>query len=356
MKFWLLLLAALILIDSHICNAAAPALPGDYNADGSVDEADYVDWRVNIGMVEAYDVWRANFGSTAAITAADGTPAVQVVQGGTQANGHLNTAGNWVWKVQIAPSNPIPTGSTALNAAIGFREDGTNAQLLSAANLSTSMGDDFDTSNPSIPIFGWETYSDTNGDAVIDSTVPTDDEPVGLQVNAAAGQVFTALGSQVYSTTGFKDYISIESLGPCVDDGSPGSSCTSGDRLSTTIALVGAYGGKGRISELNAAFDGDGTPASSLNYDLYAGATTRTAIPGDANLDGVVTSTDYSIWLANAGGSNTGWQHGDFNDDDLVNAADLQHIRAAGVPEPTSALLLVIGGALLGGRVKRSAC
>lgn len=55
-------------------------LPGDYNDDGTVDAADYVVWRANLGttntipndltphwvMEDDYTVWRANFGSTAA--------------------------------------------------------------------------------------------------------------------------------------------------------------------------------------------------------------------------------------------------------------------------------------------------
>ena len=41
---------------------AAAGLPGDYNADGSVDAADYVVWRKNDGTPSGYDTWRANFG------------------------------------------------------------------------------------------------------------------------------------------------------------------------------------------------------------------------------------------------------------------------------------------------------
>jgi hypothetical protein len=59
---------------------AAVGLPGDYNADGSVDAADYVVWRKNSGTSNTlpndpiggtigqaqFDQWRANFGETAA--------------------------------------------------------------------------------------------------------------------------------------------------------------------------------------------------------------------------------------------------------------------------------------------------
>jgi hypothetical protein len=40
----------------------APNPSGDFNNDGSVDAADYVVWRKNVGTQDGYDSWRANFG------------------------------------------------------------------------------------------------------------------------------------------------------------------------------------------------------------------------------------------------------------------------------------------------------
>jgi T5SS/PEP-CTERM-associated repeat protein len=42
-----------------------PALPGDFDADGDVDGADYVVWRKNSGNPTAYNTWRTHFGQTA---------------------------------------------------------------------------------------------------------------------------------------------------------------------------------------------------------------------------------------------------------------------------------------------------
>jgi hypothetical protein len=45
--------------------------PGDFNADGHVDAADYVDWRRGLGTTytqDHYNIWRANFGRTLAAT------------------------------------------------------------------------------------------------------------------------------------------------------------------------------------------------------------------------------------------------------------------------------------------------
>jgi hypothetical protein len=51
-------------------------LPGDYNGDTIVDAADYVTWRNNGDMPEAYATWRANFGRylTGQRAAANGVP------------------------------------------------------------------------------------------------------------------------------------------------------------------------------------------------------------------------------------------------------------------------------------------
>jgi subtilisin family serine protease len=48
-------------------------IPGDFNSDGTVDTADYVVWRKELGTTYTqsdYDVWRTHFGQTAAVGAA----------------------------------------------------------------------------------------------------------------------------------------------------------------------------------------------------------------------------------------------------------------------------------------------
>jgi hypothetical protein len=42
--------------------APTPVTPGDFNDDGSVDAADYVDWRKRNGPQNEYETWRADFG------------------------------------------------------------------------------------------------------------------------------------------------------------------------------------------------------------------------------------------------------------------------------------------------------
>jgi hypothetical protein len=38
--------------------------PGDFNHDGSVDAADYITWRQNVGTPEEFQLWRGNFSNT----------------------------------------------------------------------------------------------------------------------------------------------------------------------------------------------------------------------------------------------------------------------------------------------------
>ena len=46
------------------------------------------------------------------------------------------------------------------------------------------------------------------------------------------------------------------------------------------------------------------------------------AIPGDANLDGVVDQVDYTIWYNHYGAAGAVWADGDFNSDGMVDQND----------------------------------
>jgi hypothetical protein len=51
-------------------------LPGDYNANGTVDAADYVVWRKRGGTPQEYETWRAHFGATDSAAAVSGIATV----------------------------------------------------------------------------------------------------------------------------------------------------------------------------------------------------------------------------------------------------------------------------------------
>jgi uncharacterized membrane protein len=59
--------------EGWIAYLGPPGVAGDFNSDGIVDAADYIVWRNGLGTTytqAGYDVWRANFGRTAAGAAA----------------------------------------------------------------------------------------------------------------------------------------------------------------------------------------------------------------------------------------------------------------------------------------------
>jgi hypothetical protein len=278
-------------------------------------------------------------------------PVADIVPGGSFASGRLNAAGDWVWRVEIDTSNPIPSGSSPLDAELGFKE--TGSVLLDANSLSSGAGVNFDTVVPGTPIWGWENPgTGTNG------------FPEGLQSNCAGGlctentpgddpnSIFAALGSQVYSTpTSNIPFIEIISQGPS----------TTGS-LSSSISMSGVYGvgsNKGRIAEWAPS-----PPPDSINHDTYTGTFGFTAKAGDANLDNSVDlAIDYNIVLANLGGVNTPWYLGDFNNDNSIDLAIDYNIILANlgsgsgggsgnvgaIPEPASVALVALGALMVTG-------
>jgi hypothetical protein len=273
----------------------------------------------------------------------------------------LNADGDWVWLVRLHQSDPIvdiddggpiPEGSP-LAAELGFSE--VSSELLGATANTT----DFDDPNPGNPIFGafngtsysgWETISDTDGEGGVEFN--GDDEPVGLQFSTAFDQVFAALGSVDYlSDDNGKDFITVVIAGP-----------SSAGSLETDLQMLGAYGGNGRIAELNDAYDGTPPPPISVNYDTYSGTSSRMAQPGDNDLNGDVTGEDLDALLIdffNDDGQRR-WFHGDFDGNDDVTGEDLDALLinffaapynvnsgaggggSGAVPEPATLTLLAL--------------
>jgi hypothetical protein len=275
-------------------------------------------------------------------------PSLQVTNMG------LNSTGDWVWRVTITPTDPLPggVGGTPLAAEVGFAE--TVSTLLDANNLSTGAGDDFDTVVPGNIIWSWE---DLGAGIMF---------PEGLQSNCAGGgctestpgddpnTVFAALGSQVYTTGGAKDFIEIITDGPTAAS-FPGAATA----RTSTITWRGAYNADGttggtmfRIAEYNAAGD------TTVNYQIAGGMATRTATAGDTNLANGVNLDDLLTVLAGQG-NGVYWQQGNFhgngvgtaNLDDLLTVLAAQGQPSTGggsgggsaIPEPATAALISLG-------------
>ncbi len=126
------------------------------------------------------------------------------------------------------------------------------------------------------------------------------------------------------------------------------------------ILTAGSHSGAfGQMSGL--FINPDMTLAPVYDYAGNIGLTLVAAIPGDANLDGIVNGLDLLRWQSNLF-SGDQWVQGDFNLDGLVNGLDLltwqSHLfdsvqslgggaaaAAQSVPEPGAVWLLAVGGA-----------
>src|SRR5688500_7715240 len=166
-------------------------------------------------------------------------PQLTLVKGGIE-------AGNWVWQVDITPDLALAGGGTPMAVGLGFRL--TGAPLLSATHINPS---EWDTPNPGMVIFGWETLTD------VDPGPGVNNRPVGLQSNLATEEIFVAYGSGRFTTPGPKPFLKIVAQGP--GNGGP---------LSSTIEWLGVYAvGKGRIAQL--------VNGTGQNFDIFSGTSTQ---------------------------------------------------------------------------------
>ena len=127
------------------------------------------------------------------------------------------------------------------------------------------------------------------------------------------------------------------------------------------------YGDSFAIMTFASSSDGfdtiTGTSISATMALAYVpGATQLTltaALPGDANLNGIVNFEDFAQLSNNFNATETLWEDGNFNQDGITNFADFVLLAnnfgnmvpsglAAAVPEPASCLVLAAGAILVG--------
>jgi hypothetical protein len=216
-------------------------------------------------------------------------------------SGGLDANGNWIWNVTITPT---ATG-TPLAAELGFKATGSG---LAGATANVAV---FDTPNPGTQIFNWEALTDVDTDPAV-----TNNRPVGLQQNTNTDEVFAALGSIDLTSGAATQFVTITTEGP------------TSTSLTTSLQVLGKYGtgnSNGRIAEI--------TGTAATNYNNFAGTATRTALNGDADLNGSVSGADLATLAANFGkAGNFTWAGGDFNGSTggagEVSGADLATLAA----------------------------
>jgi hypothetical protein len=241
-------------------------------------------------------------------------------------SGGLNAQGQYVWNVAITPT----AAGTPLAAELGFRETTTGSQLIGAGKNAAV----WDTDNPGLQIFNWETLTD------VDPGAGTNMQPVGLQVNAATDEVFSALGSVDLAAGTAVQYVTISTKGPTLA------------ARTSTLQVLGKHGtgsANGRIAEI--------TGTTATNYSNFSGSAVRTAHPGDANMDGTFNFTDVVQISPNyqKAGLTSGWRGGDFDGNGTFNFTDVVQIspsyqKSGGVNTPLNIMGMPGGaGAALGG-------
>ncbi|MBL9162576.1 MAG: hypothetical protein JNL18_07600 [Planctomycetaceae bacterium] len=111
-------------------------------------------------------------------------------------------------------------------------------------------------------------------------------------------------------------------------------------------------------------FVGTGPFVGDAIIDPSMGVSAVIAIPGDANLDGIVDQLDFSVVANHFNGTGT-WADGDFNGDGLVNQLDYSTVASywgqsddygvgiGGVPEPAASTLLLTSLAAVAARRRR---
>ncbi len=129
------------------------------------------------------------------------------------------------------------------------------------------------------------------------------------------------------------------------------------------IRQIGAIGVMGAVDSEGIVVDGSGNiciagstlgdlggPSQGLSDALIMAIAPYSATAGDATLDGCVDGLDYVVWSNNYHLSDQWWEEGDFTGDGIADGLDYiawsnNYLAGcpAAVPEPASAVLLVLG-------------
>lgn len=118
-------------------------------------------------------------------------------------------------------------------------------------------------------------------------------------------------------------------------------------------ALVGTIAGGTGDPDFDLTGDGAVDAADLARWLVEAGTTNlpsgNTYLPGDADLDGLVGATDFSIWNGNKFQATAAWSQADFNADGFTDGHDLliwnnhkfQSADVTSIPEPNSLAMVL---------------
>lgn len=347
----------LFFVEHKVCAQIFPGPAADYNADGVVDMADYTAWKRGYGMVFAtnsegdgngdgmvdaidYFVWKSEFGlSLDTFPTGLTTPpriSVDLVRDALD-RPVLDSDGKWQLSVSI-----IPNANNFENYWFDVPDQGSGSAM--AIELGLEIFDEFGdvhtaVSNLSPRVSGQLYENDPNWDGnaidplglnnpgispfggLVDSEGL---DAVGNQIDAALGTIFlnSDNGGQGHELFTF-------SAGrPATDDDFGG--------LQLKVNVLGGYGLVGRYYRV---VQGNEIRDYPSTYEFFS----YDVLVGDVNLDGVVNTADLQILEASLGHAGK-WTDGDLTGEGLVDASDRNILLAILVPEPSSALLILLLG------------
>ena len=191
----------------------------------------------------------------------------------------LDTAGNWVWQVNVTPdallfadSGPLgtPPNTVGGSVALEIAATASNRNLVSAAKNAAN----FTADNPATVVPGFAFWGAADS---------------GVKTNVATNQLVAGLGSTFLTSGTATEAFRVHTLRP------------TSTALTTTLALSGAYAGStGRLAQ------------AGVNNDVVTGTLNQAVRGGNANLSPFVDVGDLGILATNFTLAGKRWQDGDF--------------------------------------------
>jgi hypothetical protein len=237
----------------------------------------------------------------------------------------LDTDGNWQWQVSVTPDASLYTfnngpdavgGSVAVEVGIeatgrGLFEGGTVYNATNFLSETTGFAPD---GYPAI------VGGDQDGRSDLDEDEEAD---LGIVVDLDNDRLVAFLGSDFFTTAGAKEMMLITTDRPSVA------------ALTTTLETVGAYA---QVSPGVVSLTGTQALLAQNGQEFAVNTVySKSVLPGNANLDGIVNFLDLGIMGSHYELVDTTkrWQDADFTGDGFVNFQDLG-VLASNYEDPDS--------------------
>ena len=312
---------------------------------------------VAIGAAKAYGLGRIALSSgDVSSVATYGASSVEISGGSVSSLGPCDTSTAYISGGSVTYLDAYNTSTVNVSGGNVPSLDAYNSSIVNISGGKVSILDTPDTNTVTVTVSGGIVSSLNTRDAgnvdISGGYVPSLSVQGTSRVNISGGIVSSYLSahntSRVDISGGSVSYLhAFDTSGTTLHGygfwATAGLSLI-GDEVIGTGVLAGKW------------FDGTAWAVSIASHDPGATILAKSAIPGDANLDGLVNLADLTALATNYGASGKAWADGDFDGNGLVNLADLTALAtnygvssggSAGVPEPATLALLGLGALAL---------